>query len=139
MADERKTYMQITAEMKLRRKEIREVAKKQLVSLVLSHPYFPHDIRINMSGIKEWLNQPHRHYGEKNEALLILPELLSGAEYLGAVPDPKARDYIVASHLFNLRISGDNSWIIVNETIWGEFLVHSVSDNIPYKNNEQDF
>ena len=111
--------MQITAEMKLRRKEIREVAKKQLVSLVLSHPYFPHDIRINMSGIKEWLNQPHRHYGEKNEALLILPELLSGAEYLGPKTDPKGRDFIKTGHIFRIKIAGECSWIIVSETIWG--------------------
>ena len=38
------------------------------------------DIRINVSGIKEWLNQPHKHYTEKNEALLRLPKLLNESE-----------------------------------------------------------
>ena len=97
-----------------------------------------HDIYINMSGIKEWLNQPHRHYSEKNEALLRLPELLNDAEYIDAVPDPKGRDYIMASHLFKTIIADSDSWIIINESIWGEYLVHSISDNIPYVNKEQD-
>ena len=133
-----KTSILITAEMKKRRKEIKEEAKTLLVGQVLSHPYFPHDIYINMSGIKEWLNQPHRHYSEKNEALLRLPELLNDAEYIDAVPDPKGRDYIMASHLFKTIIADSDSWIIINESIWGEYLVHSISDNIPYVNKEQD-
>lgn len=129
----------ITSEVRLRRKEIRELAKSLLVGNVLSHPYFPHDIYINMSGIKEWLNQPHRHYAEKNEALLNLPKLMQESEYLDSVADPKGRDYIVASHLFRTKIAEADSWIIVNETIWSEFLVHSVSDNIPYTNEKQSF
>ena len=128
----------MTAEIRQRRKEIREEAKALLVGQVLSHPYFPHDIYINVSGIKEWLNQPHRHYAEKNEALLNLPKLMQESEYLDSVADPKGRDYIVASHLFRTKIAEADSWIIVNETIWSEFLVHSVSDNIPYKNENQN-
>ena len=128
----------ITAEMRQRRKEIREIAKRMLIGSVLSHPYFPHDIYINVSGIKEWLNQPHKHYEAKNEALLKLPELLNEAEYLDAVPDPKGRDFVVASHLFKTKIGDSDSWIIVNETIWNEFLVHSISDNIPHTKKEQD-
>lgn len=129
----------MTAEIRQRRKKIREEAKALLVGQVLSHPYFPHDIYINVSGIKEWLNQPHKHYAEKNEALLRLPELLNESEYLDSVADPKGRDYIVASHLFKTKIAEADSWIIVNETIWNEFLIHSVSDNIPYTNEEQSF
>ena len=127
----------MTAEIRQRRKEIKEEAKTLLVEQILSHPYFPHDIRINVSGIKEWLNQPHKHYAEKNEALLRLPKLLNESEYLDSVADPKGRDYIVASHLFKTKIAESDSWIIVNETIWNEFLIHSVSDNIPYTNEEQ--
>ncbi len=130
--------MAISDAIKQRRKDIREQAKSMLVGLVLSHPYFPHDIYINMSGIKEWLNQPHKHYAEKNEALLLLPTLLADSDYLGSFADPKSRDYITASHLFKTTISGDNSWIIVNETIWGECWIHSVSDNIPEIKEKQD-
>ena len=134
-----KTGILMTAEIRQRRKIIREEAKALLVGQVLSHPYFPHDIYINVSGIKEWLNQPHRHYAEKNEALLNLPKLMQESEYLDSVADPKGRDYIVASHLFKTKIAEADSWIIVNETIWSEFLVHSISDNIPYTNDKLSF
>ena len=133
-----KPKIKISAEVRQRRKEIREQAKAMLLGQVLSHPYFPHDIYINVSGIKEWLNQPHKQYEEKNEALLNLPELLYKAEYLDSVSDPKGRDFIVASHLFKTMIGDCDSWIIVNESIWNEFLVHSVSDNIPNIQKKQD-
>ena len=128
----------ITPATRQRRKEIKEEAKQLLCERVLSHPYFPHDIYINVTGIKEWLNQPHIHYAEKNEALLILPELLYQAEYLGSTADPKGRDYISASHIFRILIAKEDSWIIVNETIWGECWVHSVSDHSIYTNRKQD-
>ena len=129
----------LLAETKKRRKEIKEMAKALLVGQVLSHPYFPHDIYINVSGIKEWLNQPHKHYAEKNEALLQLQELLLKSEYLGTKTDPKGRDFIKTGHIFKTTIAQEASWIIVSETIWGECMVHSVSDNYPYLNEEQDF
>ena len=96
-------------------------------------------LSLNVSGIKEWLNQPHKHYAEKNEALLQLPELLLNSEYLGAKPDPKGRDYIRNGHIFKTTIAEEISWIIISETIWGECLVHSVSDDYPYINEKQDF
>ncbi|MBR6032797.1 MAG: hypothetical protein IKP36_12710 [Bacteroidaceae bacterium] len=128
----------LTPAARLRRKEIKEEAKRLLCEKVLTHPYFPHDIYINVSGIKEWLNQPHIHYAEKNESLLLLPKLLANAEYLGSTTDPKRRDYVIASHIFKTTIADDNSWIIVNENIWGECLVHSISDNYVHTNKEQD-
>ena len=48
--------MKIQPAVRLRRKEIRDEAKRILLGKVLFHPYFPHDIYINVSGIKEWLN-----------------------------------------------------------------------------------
>lgn len=128
----------ISPETRQRRKEIKEEARRLLCEHVLTHPFFPHDIYINVTGIKEWLNQPHIHYAEKNESLLSLPELLINAEYMGATADPKGRDYICASHIFRTLIAEDDSWIIVNETIWGECWVHSVSDHDIYTNKEQD-
>jgi len=131
--------MEIQPAVRQRRKEIRDEAKRILLERPLYHPYFPHDIYINVSGIKEWLNQPHKHYAEKNEALLQLPELLLSSEYLGAKPDPKGRDYIRNGHIFKTTIAEETSWIIISETIWGECLVHSVSDDYPYINEKQDF
>lgn len=121
-------------EVKRRRREIRETARVLLVGRVFLHPQFLNAIKINMAGIKEWLNQPHRHYAAKNEALLDLQKLIQQSEYLGTKSDPKGRDYITTGHIFMTTIAGEPSWIIVSETIWGEFWVHSVSDNYPYIN-----
>ena len=128
MAEQRK---QNTVEIRQRRKYIKEEVR-QFVNQAFSHPVFSHDIHISMAGVKEWLNQPHCHYAEKNEALLHLPELIAESDYLGSMPDPKKRDYILTGHIFKTEIGGDDSWIIVTETIWGECMVHSVSDNYPY-------
>lgn len=130
--------MAITQETKKRRKEIKNLAKALLADVIMVHPQFPHNIRISSAGIKEWLNQPHCHYAEKNEALTHLPHLLAESEYQGATPDPKGRDYIATGHIFKTQIAGEPSWIIVTEAIWGECLVHSVSDNYPYTNKKQD-
>ena len=111
--------MKIQPAVRQRRKEIRDEAKRILLERPLYHPYFPHDIYINVSGIKEWLNQPHKHYAEKNEALLQLPELLLSSEYLGAKTDPKGRDYIRNGHIFKTTIAEEASWIIISETVWG--------------------
>jgi hypothetical protein len=127
----------ISEAVKQRRKEIKEEAKR-LSGVILSHPFFPHDIHISMAGVKEWLNQPHKYYAEKNEALLLLPELLEQSEYLGPMPDPKHRDYILTGHIFKTQIAGNDSWIIVTETTWGECMVHSVSDYYPYIKEEQN-
>ena len=126
------------AAIKQRRKDIKNEAKRVLIGQTLYHPFFMHDIYINVSGIKEWLNQPHKHYAAKNEALLSRPDLLAHSDYLGTHHDPKGRDYFVTGHIFKTMIEGDASWIIVSETIWGEFMVHSISDNYPYINEKQD-
>ena len=128
---------QIPLSVRQRRKEIKQEAKF-LTNAVFSHPYFPHDIYISMAGVKEWLNQPHKHYAEKNEALLSLSTLLKQSEYLGSMPDPKRREYILTGHIFKTEISGEDSWIIVTETTWGECMVHSISDYYPYIKEEQN-
>ena len=123
-----------------RRKEIKEEARRLLCECVLTHPYFPHDIYINVTGIKEWLNQPHIHYADKNEALLSLPELLTHADYLGSTADPKGRDYISASHISRTVIAEDDSWIIVNETIWAnvEFTASLTTTSIQTKSRTSE-
>ena len=118
--------MEIQPAVRQRRKEIRVEAKRILLGKVLYHPYFPHDIYINVSGIKEWLNQPHKHYAEKNEALLQLPELLLNSEYLGAKPDETISGTVTFSKqplqkksvgLSSVKPFGESAWCIAFRTI----------------------
>ena len=91
--------MKIQPAVRQRRKEIRDEAKRILLGMVLYHPYFPHDIYINVSGIKEWLNQPHKQYAEKNEALLQLPELFLSSEYRFIISAAFPHDIFPSGHL----------------------------------------
>ena len=82
---------------------------------------------ITKTGIKEWLNQPHKHIEAKNEMLLEIGEVVQNAEYLGTGPD-KHRGYITA-HFFEIELEGEKSWIIAREFPDGKCQIHSISDS----------
>ena len=73
-----------------------------------------------MKGIKEWLNQPHKHYSEKNEMLLNIGDSTYKGynTYKGFV-----------SHIFETILCGEKTWIIVTEQSGRGLAIHSISDN----------
>lgn len=87
----------------------------------LENKGFAHEVTVSGAGIKEWLNQPHIHFMEKNELLLSLPDVFRNAKYIGATIDDKPRQGVVQSHVFETKIMEDSSWIIVHQMNWGEF------------------
>ena len=109
-----------------RRKKIKHEANKW-VDKGLSAPNFPHKITISKKGIKEWLNQPHKHYESKNELLLKIDEVLSSSKYKGTLPD--INNGSISAHLFETTINGDLSWIIVRLTPEGIARLYSVTDS----------
>lgn len=84
-------------------------------------------IRISNRGIKEWINQPHKHKAEKDKALLDIEKILSESKYIGAGID-KHRDSNIV-HLYEVLINGDKSWLVVREFPNKIKLLHSISDN----------
>lgn len=132
LEDERQTDNVKANYLKERRKEIKKEA------LSLRDELFTNDAvswvaKISGAGIDEWLNQPHKHIIEKNEALLDLVSLYGQSEYIKATNDPKGRKDIANSHIFKTKIAGEDSWIIVNEMKWGEYKIHSITDSNPLK------
>lgn len=112
---------------KKRMKEIRsDVAP--LKNEVFVNIGFPHDMTISGTSIKEWLNQPHKHYKEKNEMLYNLKQVILDSKYMGWTVDSKSREGIVRSHIFETEIADEKNWIIVHETAWHTFQIHSISD-----------
>lgn len=85
-------------------------------------------IRISNRGIKEWINQPHKHKAEKDKALLRLPEVLDSSKYIGYGVDK--HDPRVKAHLYETIIGGDRSWIVVREFKDKTKLLHSISDSV---------
>lgn len=108
-----------------RAKEIRERASS-FAGTTINHPDSGLDMTISRKGIKEWLNQPHAHYAEKNEMLLSIDEVIRNATYLGHGPDK--HNPLAKAHLFETSVAGDNSWIIVIEDKNGR-RIHSISDS----------
>ena len=118
-------------------KQRREEIRKEAISLYEGTEFSNNDVSwtATMSNrrIKEWLNQPHKHIAEKNEALLNMREIFRNAEYLGDIKDDKNRRGVVTSHIFKTKIAGEDSWIIVHEMEWPEYQIYSIADNNPLK------
>jgi hypothetical protein len=118
------------------KKKIDKIRVKQLKTeagflreQILRNKQFAHNVTISQKKIKEWLNQPHKFYREKNELLLDLPEVFDKAIYKGETIDPKVRPGVAKSHIFEIVLCGESSYIIVHEMEWNEFQIHSISDH----------
>lgn len=113
--------------IKQRRNEIRKAAK-HFVGQQFEHPKFEHNTTITGGSLDELINQPHKHYHEKNEAILHIDSLYKNATYLGELNRKPNVNY--DSYLFETEIAGERSWIIVNK-VDGETKskIYSISDN----------
>lgn len=117
----------LAPEIKYRRTQIRNEAKKTLSGTTMSVQGFGKPISISTRAIKEWLNQPFANPEAKNECLLYLPMLMNNAAYLGCGVDK--HDARIKAHLFQIKISGITCWVIVREMMNGQCMIHSLTDN----------
>lgn len=112
-----------------RTKELKQEAARSVKGMELVNREFRHKIQIGQKNVKEWLNQPHEHYAHKNEMILMIDEVFRKAKYIGAVSRYKDIPKLVQSHLFEIKILGDKSWIIVREYEDGSYRLHSITDS----------
>jgi hypothetical protein len=77
-----------------------------------------------MGGIDEYLNQPHKHYYEKNKLINDIQNVIHGSEYRGHTKH-KGR----ISHIFEIEIQEDKTWLIVNEHDGIGLVFHGISDS----------
>ena len=121
-ADNVKPKNPLTEEQKKRRDEIFEYAKKNMKNIEIKHPQLNEPIKLYTKSIKEWLNQPHKYYFDKNEMLLNIKNVLSKSKYVG-VSNYKDR----ISHIFEVELKGEKSWIIVGDDKIKGVFIHSIS------------
>ena len=119
----------VIREMKKEDAKSARTAAKPLQGTIINNPDFPHEIHISGNTIKEWTNQPHKYFKEKNRMLLDIKRVMKEASYRGTVEDHKSISGLKQSHLFEVNIKGESSWIIVREYAWGEFMLHSIADS----------
>jgi len=88
---------------------------------------FPHVVTISVRNIKEILNQPHKHYVEKNESLLGIKRLFENSKFFGKLVRREKEDF--DSFLFGVWIANEPSWIIVRKyDRGGQCFIYSISD-----------
>ena len=111
------------------RKSLLDWAKENLKGQTVVPESFGKQIAFTTKGIKEYLNQPHKHYQEKNELIRTMPEIIKNAKYAGRAPYHKENNYIVASHIFETSINNDKTWLIAREDVEGVINFYSISDS----------
>ncbi|HIS10714.1 MAG TPA: hypothetical protein IAA77_05700 [Candidatus Avibacteroides excrementipullorum] len=112
--------------MQSRRAEIKAEARKFLNTVLVNESYGK-PITLSVGGIKEWVNQPHKHYIKKNELLLSIDEVIRSAHYIGSGKDEHNKS--ITMHLFETQINNEKSWIVVREMNDGVSRLHSISDS----------
>ncbi len=110
-----------------RRREIRDAMEAE-VDQPLVNPDFQRRASLSKNAVKEFLNQPHKHYGEKNELLLDIKRVFKSALYLG-VNIAYNKSGVKYSHIFSIEVAGDPSWLVVREYDDGVCCLYSCSDN----------
>ncbi|MDY3790578.1 phage minor head protein [Bacteroides fluxus] len=112
-----------------RTKEIKKEARKELQGTTIEHPKLEGKIAISRRSIDEWTNQPHEHYAHKNELIFQIGNVLQKAKYLGYGKDKSTKPGSKWIHLFETKILGDKSWIIVKEYEDGNKVLYSITDS----------
>jgi len=111
-------------QLKLRRKEIKENAKSMRNEEPIVHKGSNISITITGFGIDEFLNQPHKHYAEKNEMLLNIRSIIERSKYIG-VSIHKSR----IAHIFETELCDEKTWIIATEVKGRGISLYSISDS----------
>lgn len=95
---------------------------------------FPFPVTVSKRNIKEILNQPHKHYVEKNESILRLKSMFEESKFQGELTRRADEDF--NSFLFETEIANEPSWFIVRKYDRGnDYLVYSISDQQELKSH----
>lgn len=120
----------LTEAQKKYRKDLQKWAIDKYKGTIVKNVF---NIQISSKGIKEFINQPHKQYFEKNELVRNLPQLIGNSEYVGIREYHKDNKYIKASHIYETFINEEKSYLIVRETVGGEHYFYSISDSMEIK------
>lgn len=114
-----------------RRDEIEQLAREDIQGTTITHQELG-EVLVSRNGIGEFLDQPHKHYAEKNELLLIIADVFRNAKYITShAPFKKNRRTmnVVREHFLEIVIEGDKSWIIVKEYRDGQKILYGISES----------
>ena len=115
---------------KKRVKELRKWAKENLLDKEVVHPEFVEKIGFTSTGIKEFLNQPHKDFYTKNELLKDIITILPKSKITCDAPDTNG---ITNNHYYYLETNiGEHiSYLVIKLTRHNnKYTLYSIVDKI---------
>lgn len=120
----------LTYGLKEQRKRVRDWAKANLVGKSILLPGLGWEVTFTVNGIKEAVNQPHRHIHHKNEAIINIETTLPNAEFIKSEIDQTGGSNL-EFHYFKTTINNDESFIVLKEIKKeGKIIFYSIVDKI---------
>jgi len=87
-------------------------------------------VTITASGVKEALNQPHKHYFSKNESIKNIEAILPASTFIESKADSSG-DSNNVFHYFKTTLNGEDSYIVLKEIRKeGKIVFYSIVDKI---------
>ncbi len=109
------------------RKRIKDYAKSYIVGKSVKHNAIDKPIHFSMRGIKEALNQPHKHILYKNMVVRNIDKVLPKAKFLKTDNDSKGRK--LKYHYLEMLINKENSFIVLKEN-QNKVYFHTITDKM---------
>jgi len=126
-ANKVKEILVVKNKLKEQRTSIKNWAKENLVGKTVKHPKIEKPILFTATGVKEALNQPHKHIVEKNDAIKNIKNLIKDSKFIKTEKDSKGRD-IEYSYL-KTKLNKEDSFIVIKKQD-GINSFYSISDKI---------
>ena len=120
-------------EVKQQRSEVREWAKENLIGKTAHVPGMGAPVSFTSTGIKEALNQPHKHILEKNEAVRDIERLLKKAKLVLTRDDDKGNQMVKRYHYYQIEIANEPSFAVIRELTTGELVFYSIVEKLKGK------
>lgn len=109
------------------RQELRKWAKNNLIKETFSNEKLHTEIKLNITGIKEFTNQPYEFEKDKTYILKNLKKIIKEAEYKGWRKNEE-NPMIARSHILEITVNKNKSWLVLRENKFGEIFLYSISD-----------
>lgn len=96
------------------------------------------EIRFNMAGIKECINQPFDPYRDKILLLIDgLENALRSASYVGFTSHQNhPRQHVVGYHFFETEIGGKTAYFNIQLTVQNRYFLYSITESIRWETLE---
>lgn len=114
------------------RKETLAFGKQNLVGKTMKMRGISGSVIITVSGIKEAVNMPHKHYIDKNAAIERILSIAPDAQLVAELNDIKGRPFYF--RYYKIQINGEDSFIVIRENLQNGIIdFYGITDSLKKK------